>query len=82
MFSSWPVENYQEALNLVILLSITKLTQFQQNNLSCRHTNNKIKAYNEATMLPILMAVSCLSPVKTQTLMLASNRLAIVSGTP
>ena len=31
---------------------------------------------------PILMAVSCLSPVKTQILIPADRRLAIVRGTP
>ena len=45
-------------------------------------SNNKTKKCIEVTVLPMLMAVSCLSPVKTQTLMLAAVRLAIVSGTP
>ncbi|CRK17067.1 hypothetical protein BN1708_017541 [Verticillium longisporum] len=41
-----------------------------------------ISSERSLQLMPMLMAVSCRSPVRTQTLMLASWRVWIVSGTP
>lgn len=73
--------------NNIINMEILKYQLFQIlniSNLSCKMYQPVKKHHNRklaVAELPMLMAVSCLSPVRIQTLMSAFIRVSMVSGT-
>lgn len=69
--SMWKVEN----------CTIVGITTKHQSSIEVKHKVQRPKSSYCPRVLPILMAVSCLSPVRIQILMSAFIRVSMVSGT-
>lgn len=69
----------------VLVLSVPSLTVFNTSLIHLIKTHWPVRRYQDLKLewgeLPILMAVSCLSPVRIHILMSAFMRVSIVSGT-